>query len=185
MMEIILVRHGKPVGATNPKLSASGFADWVLNYDASEVDIDSLPPENLKQAIRSHFIVSSHLARAIDSAKVCLNLAPHLIDNALREMEIPSYRLPFKLKAYTWLVLNRLLWFMGIKGDVESFKAAKIRANDAAKMLIALATEHHQVAVFGHGLMNKSIAKELERLGWTLSSQGHSYWSSFKLQRTN
>lgn len=185
MMEIVLIRHGKPVGATNPKLSASGFADWVLNYDASEVDVDSLPPENLKQAIRNHFIVSSNLERAIDSAKICLNLAPHLIDNVLREMEIPSYPLPFKLKAYTWLVLNRLLWFIGIKGDVESFKEAKIRANNAAHTLIALAAEHHKVAVFGHGLMNKYVAKELERLGWKLSSQGNSYWSSLKLQRVS
>ena len=182
-MEIVLIRHGKPIAAINPKLSAIGFMNWVVNYNASKVDAESFPSEGLRQLIQTHFIVTSDLARAIDSVKICGGLEPHLVLDKLREMEIPSYKLPFKLKAYTWLVLNRILWFIGVKNEVESFKEAKIRANNSAKELISLALQHNKVVVFGHGLMNKYIAKELEQFGWDSASEGKSYWSTIKLKK--
>ena len=182
-MEIILIRHGKPSAAINPKLSASGFANWVLDYDESDVSCESLPPDTLAKSIKDHFIIASHLARSIDSVKKCLNAEPDLIHRKFREMEIPSYKLPFRLKAYTWLVVNRIAWFIGIKSEVESFKEAKIRAKHSAKELIDLAIEHNKVVVFGHGLMNKYIAKELEQFGWDRASEGKSYWSTIKLKK--
>lgn len=182
-MEIVLIRHGKPMAAINPKLTATGFMNWVDNYNESIVDAESFPQEAVRQLIQTHFIVTSDLARAIDSAKICGGSEPHLVLDQLREMEIPSYKLPFKLKAYTWLVLNRILWFIGIKSEVESFKEAKIRAKHSAKELIDLAIEHNKVVVFGHGLMNKYIAKELEQFGWDSASEGKSYWSTIKLKK--
>jgi len=182
-MEIVLVRHGKPIAAINPKLSAVGFESWVQDYNTSLIDTESFPPETLGQSLEKYFIITSHLPRAIDSAKICTGLVPHLVLKELREMEIPSYQLPFKLKAYTWLVLNRILWFIGIKSKVEPFKEAKIRAKNLAMELVELTMKHSKVAVFGHGLMNKYIAKELEKLGWNRSSKGKSYWSSIKLKK--
>jgi len=150
-MEIILIRHGKPSAAINPKLSASGFANWVLDYDESDVSCESLPPD--------------------------------LIHRKFREMEIPSYKLPFRLKAYTWLVVNRIAWFAGVNGNVESFKAAKLRAKNAAAGLMELASEHNKVAVFGHGLVNKSMANVLKKEGWHCTFEGKGYWSTINLRK--
>jgi len=182
-MEIILIRHGKPSAAINPKLSASGFANWVLDYDESDVSCESLPPDALAKLIKDHFIISSHLARSIDSVKKCLNAEPDLIHRKFREMEIPSYKLPFRLKAYTWLVVNRIAWFAGVNGNVESFKAAKLRAKNAAAGLMELASEHNKVAVFGHGLVNKSMANVLKKEGWHCTFEGKGYWSTINLRK--
>jgi len=181
-MEIILIRHGKPTGAINPKLSATGFENWVSNYNLSEIEAGSFPPKELGGSLNSHFIVGSNLLRSIDSACLCVNKEPDLKLKELREMDIPSHKLPFEFKAYTWLIINRILWLLGFSGKVESFKAAKIRAKLSAEKLQELATQHGKVAVFGHGLMNKYIAKELSKLGWSSTSKGKQYWSVIKLK---
>jgi len=186
-MEIVLIRHGKPTAAVNPKVSAAGFSRWVKNYNDSQVALDSLPPEVLTKVVAKHWIVSSDLARAIHSARLCMNRPADLSLSLLREMDIPRYQLPFKLKAYTWLVLNRCLWLLGVKASaepsVESFKQAKGRALSSAEELQVLAIKHNKVAVFGHGLMNKFIAKELIKLGWLAEVKGKKYWSSITLTK--
>jgi len=106
---------------------------------------------------------------------LCKNTTQFNIE-ILREMDIPRYKFPFKLNAYTWLVLNRICWFAGLSAKVESFKTAKDRAKTAAHSLIELAEKHDNVAVFGHGMMNKYIAKELSNAGWNFSRQGNHYW---------
>lgn len=181
-MEIILIRHGKPTGAINPKLSEKGFKNWVSNYNLSKIEVGSFPPKELGGSLRSHFIVGSNLPRSIDSACLCVNKEPDLILKDLREMDIPSHKFPFKFKAYTWLIINRILWLLGFSGKVESFKAAKIRAKSSAGKLHELAKQHGKIAVFGHGLMNKYIAKELSKLGWSSTSKGKTYWSAIKLR---
>lgn len=181
-MEIILIRHGKPTGAINPKLSAAGFANWVKNYNFSKIDAGSFPPKELGSSLSSHFIVGSNLPRSIDSACVCVNKEPDLKLKQLREMDIPRHKLPFEFKAYTWLIVNRIFWLLGFSGKVESFKSAKTRAKISAEKLHELAMQHGKVAVFGHGMMNKYIAKELSKLGWNSTSKGKKYWSVIKLK---
>lgn len=97
-------------------------------------------------------------------------------------MDIPSHKFPFEFKAYTWLLINRILWLLGFSGKVESFKVAKIRAKSSAEKLHGLATLHGKIAVFGHGLMNKYMAKELSKLGWSSTSKGKKYWRAIKLK---
>jgi len=180
-MEILLVRHGKPTGAINPKLSAVGFANWVRKYNRSNVEPNSLPPEYLKHSLAEHWVVASDLTRSVDSVRMCLGKEPDLKLKQLREMDIPRYKLPFSLKAYTWLLISRIFWFVGFSGKVESFKNAQIRAQNSANMLQALANEHGKVVFFGHGMLNKYIAKELNSLGWKGTATGKKYWSVIKL----
>ena len=181
-MEIVLIRHGKPAGAINPKLSAAGFANWVRNYNFSKIDADSLPSEELGSSLNSHYIVGSNLPRSSDSACLCVNKEPDLQLKQLREMDIPRFKLPFTFKAYTWLVVNRIFWLLGFSGKVESFKAAKIRARISAEKLQELAKEHGKVAFFWHGLMNKYLVKELNKLGWSCTEKGKKYWDVTKLK---
>jgi len=178
LREIVLIRHGRPNGATNPKVSAAGFARWVKRYNASTIDPKSPPPKELAQSLKKHFVVTSHLPRAIHSAQCCVKTTPNLTLKILREMDIPHYKFPFKLNVYTWLVINRLCWVAGLSARVESFKTAKNRAKIAAHSLVELTERHGNVAVFGHGMMNKYITKELSNAGWNVSSsQGNNYWN--------
>jgi len=181
-MEILLIRHGKPTGAINPKLSAVGFANWVREYNKSKVDSSSLPPEYLEHSITDHLIVASDLARSIDSVRICVGKEPDLKLKQFREMDIPRYKLPFSFKAYTWLIINRIFWFAGFSCKVESFKNAKIRAKNSAKELQELANIYGNVVFFGHGMLNIYLAKELNSLGWSKTSTGKKYWSVIQLK---
>lgn len=164
-MEIILVRHGKPEAATNPKLTTSGFARWVKNYKNSGLTNGSLPPKELAQSIDSHYLISSDLKRAIQSATRCTGKQPNLQLKSLREMAIPCYRFPLKLKANTWLYLNRIVWILGLSSSKESFRQGKLRAKLASEQIEALVREKHYVVAFGHGYINIHIKRKLIKKG--------------------
>ncbi|MCP5077445.1 MAG: histidine phosphatase family protein [Psychromonas sp.] len=182
-MEIILVRHGKPISASNKKLDAQGFALWIGEYDQSKIDASCYPPnELLNLCINSH-IISSALPRAIHSAEMASKQIPSEKIDLLNEMQLPSFFLPFKMRISYWLFVNRVLWLLGFSANVESYQQAKIRACLMAKELVNLATVNKRLVVFGHGLMNRQISKELVKLGWQSNRQGGSYWSTNKLTK--
>jgi len=181
-MEIILVRHGKPEAATNPKLTASGFARWVRNYKNSSLTKESLPPKELGKLVNSHYLISSDLKRAIQSAKRCTGKQPCIQLKSLREMDIPRYKFPLKLKANTWLYLNRIVWILGLNGSTESFKQGKQRAKLASEQLEALVKEQNSVVAFGHGYINIHIKRKLMKKGWVLDDKSNDYWGVTRLK---
>ena len=183
-MEIILVRHGRPKFHVNNIISASGFSQWVRCYNKSKICSESTPPKALIDRSKKSFIVSSNLNRAIHSASLCINKSPDLILKELREMDIPRFKLPLKAKANNWLIISRLLWFFNFNGQVESFKQAKMRARLAASKLVELTKQHDEIVVFSHGLINKYLAKELIKLGWSGSYKRQSYWGSTTLKKS-
>jgi len=180
-MEIILVRHGKPASANNAVLNVPGFANWVRRYNASEVSEQSVP-ESKNNKYQSYYLISSDLKRAVHSALIYTGNKPNQELKLLREMEIPRYKLPFRLKAFTWVYLNRALWMLGLKGSFESYTDAKARAKIAADKLISLAKEKNNVIVFGHGYMNLHIRKYLISKGWQLNSKSNCYWGVTSLE---
>jgi len=180
-MEIMLVRHGKPEFSLNNKMSASGFSKWVRYYNQSNISAESTPPLHLANNLENYFVVSSDLNRAIHSAVLCVDKPPDLMLKELREMDIPRFKVPLKLKANSWLLLNRLLWFCNFHGQVESFRQAKHRAKLVAHTLVELANNHGKVVVFSHGLINKYVAKELVELGWNGSFKRQKHWGSARL----
>jgi broad specificity phosphatase PhoE len=183
-MEIVLIRHGRPTGAQNPVLSASGFARWVREYNRSRVHSESLPPDDLKGAFAECLVLSSDLPRAVHSAELCIGRYPDRTLAELREMEIPRFRMPFRLSAYSWVYLNRAMWMVGRRGPFESFAVAKTRASKAATRLEQLAHAHGRVVVFGHGMLNRHIRAHLVSVGWQLTSDGGAgYWSSATLSK--
>jgi broad specificity phosphatase PhoE len=75
------------------------------------------------------------------------------------------------------LLLFRLAWVLGYSGQVESFKAAKLRARRCAERLADLATTHGAVLFVGHGSVNWFIGKELQRMGWICAgNRPRKYW---------
>ncbi len=182
-MEIILVRHGRPNFTVNNIISAPGFSQWVRYYNKSNICSESIPPTSLSNKTKNFFVVSSDLNRAIHSAVLCVDKSPNLILKELREMDIPRFKFPLKLKANNWLIISRLLWFFNVNAQVESFKQAKLRAKLAASKLVELTKTNDEVVVFSHGLINKYLAKELIKLGWSGTYKRQSYWGATILKK--
>lgn len=179
-MEITLVRHGKPDLKKSGRVNATGMREWVSAYDASR--ISGSPASAAKAACqKSNFIVSSPLPRAVSSLHT-LGVKPDFILNELSEAPLPLFNVPaIKLPPSLWLVLFRLLWLAGASSKSESCADAQQRAKRVADHLTALAHEHEQVFSMGHGIMNKLIAKELERAGWKkVTDRESGYWGTVR-----
>lgn len=99
-----------------------------------------------------------------------------MISPLYREMEIPRYKLPFRLRPMTWVYCFRALWMLGLSGPFESYPQAKKRAEQAAQALIALANRYGKVVLFGHGYMHLHIRRILVRQGWLLTCKSNDYW---------
>jgi broad specificity phosphatase PhoE len=180
-MKIVLIRHGKPVSADNPILSAYQYAHWIRRYNASKVAKNSRP-QSINDEYKNFYPVSSDLKRAIHSTNIYLGKPPEKIDKLYREMEIPRYKFPFELKAWNWVYFSRVLWMFGYKGPFESFTQAKNRADTAAIKLIEMAQIQDQLVLFGHGYMNRYIRKALIKKGWVLNSKSNAYWGVTSLE---
>jgi hypothetical protein len=181
--QILLVRHGKPLGARNPWVSAGGFAQWVRHYDHSRLCSDSAPPPHLCELSQQPaWVVSSPLNRARHSAELACQRPPDEVLPWLAEMQIPRYRLPGRWPAYVWLYLNRGLWLLGKRGRFESWNSASQRAALAALSLHQSALQHGRVLAFGHVLINVAIARHLRRLGWVGPTRPTHYWGVLRLQ---
>ena len=179
-MEIILIRHGKPLSAANTKLSSEGFKQWVTDYDISELDPQSHPQQRID--LSHYHVISSDLKRAIDSTIHYCGHQPIASFELYREMDIPFYPSSLTLRAWTWVYWNRLRWILGKPGPFESFLQAKDRAKRAAKELEHLANEHKRVALFAHGMMNRYIRIYLKELGWHVEEKDDKYWGVNRLR---
>lgn len=180
-MEIVLIRHGQPTLDKNMKLSSSGFRSWLTAYNNCPINPECKPPKSLKKYIEQHFVVSSNLPRAINSATLCLGKKPDLIESQLEELSIPQWSLPVVVNAYWWIVLNGLAWCLGFNGKEESLTQGRKRAKSAVSVLVEMAQKKQQVAVFGHVIMNYFIAFELLRNGWQAKCSGKKFWSTLVL----
>ena len=180
-MEIVLMRHGEPEFSAqlgSARVKATDMPGWIAGYDASgvtgEPDCHAILADK-----RRAFIISSPLPRARASLQA-MNLTPELIADDLREAPLPIFNLPFlRLSPQTWLVLFRLCWLSGALAGPESKKQTMQRAEKMAHRLIAQAQQHERVLSMGHGVINRLIARELEKAGWVKSAHtGNGYWSS-------
>ena len=180
-MEIILIRHGKPTAANNPLLSASGYANWIRRYNASDIALNSRPEDEMIDC-DPYYVISSDLKRAMHSTNIYTGQGPKTTSKLYREMEIPRYKIPFQFKAWTWVYLCRAFWMLGCKGSFESFSQAKDRAAQAADNLVELAQDKDKVVLFGHGYMNRYIRKSLIKKGWQLSRKSNHFWGVTKLE---
>jgi broad specificity phosphatase PhoE len=180
-MEIVLVRHGEPEFSAqqgSARVKATDMPGWIAGYDASGI----IPEPNCHALLtdkRSAFVISSPLPRARASLQA-MNLTPDLIADDLREAPLPVFNLPFlRLSPQAWLVLFRLCWLTGALAGPESKKQTVQRAEKMAHMLIAQAQQHERVISMGHGVINRLIARELEKAGWAKRAHtGNGYWSS-------
>lgn len=177
-MQITLMRHGKPTLARSNWVSPAGMAQWIENYDRSEVQAQHIPAESKACAKAAKVIVSSTAHRALTSVRA-LGAVASLVSVAFNEAQLPFALVAFpRLPPSVWLVLFRMLWFLRYSRGAESVQSARQRAKAAAIELASLA-RRGPVLLVGHGIMNRLIASELIASGWLASSEHRSeYWST-------
>jgi broad specificity phosphatase PhoE len=179
MLEILLVRRGRPVCDERTRIRGSAFGAWVRAYEDAALDLSIMPSEYARvRAAAAECIVTSTLNRARESAAVLVPGRPVVCDSVYDEVPLPTMiDLGFALEPRAWDFLSRAAWFCGWSGEGEPFSAARRRARTAADRLVALAREHHSVMLVGHGLMNALIRHRLQRAGWSTGPLQKSYWS--------
>lgn len=180
-MEIVLVRHGEPEFSAqqgSSRVKATHMPGWIAGYDASGV-IGEPDCHAILADTRRTFVISSPLPRARASLQA-MNLTPDLVADDLREAPLPVVNLPWiQFSPQAWLVLFRLCWLSGALAGPEAKKQTMQRAEKMAHTLIAHAQQHERVLSMGHGVINRLIARELEKAGWVKGEHtGSGYWSS-------
>ena len=167
-MEIVLIRHGKPLIDTSGNVSPSEFGKWVSHYDMAGIDKNHKPTESaIEKASACSFTVCSHLPRSIESAILLNNEKPELVSPLFRECEMPysNWQYP-KLPKTVWPLLFRLLQISGYSANAESYKEMKKRSNDCAIQLTDFAKDYGGVIFVGHGVLIWLIHKHLVNMGW-------------------
>ena len=67
------------------------------------------------------------------------------------------------MRANSWAVILRCLWFCGYARRNESLAKAKQRLKKASDQLVKYAEEHGSAVLVGHGFFNRLIAIELRK----------------------
>lgn len=166
-MTIILARHGRLAWDFRAPIRGNALCEWRRGEDEAPLDASHRPSAELEQHVReAHCVAVSPLRRSRESARRLAPSAELLIDACFREAELPcEIRSGVRLRSHVWAGLARAAWFCGWSDGVESFRAARARAAQAAAILTAQASDGVVVLV-GHGLMNVLIGRQLRTAGW-------------------
>ncbi|NHZ87448.1 histidine phosphatase family protein [Massilia sp. CCM 8733] len=177
----MLMRHGKPLLSAGGWVALAGMPAWIAAYDLAQIVDEPIPPASLAAAGAAATIVASPLPRALASVGA-LGHTPAEVDAMFREAALPTPSMPAwcrfaRLPPALWAVLLRLMWMAGYANGVESRRATRLRAREAAARLIALA-QAGPVVLVAHGIINSMIARELRRSGWARRQPArHACWS--------
>ena len=89
-----------------------------------------------------------------------------------------------KLSPRVWGGVSRFWWWVFDHHEGgESRDEAKLRADEAARRLIALASEGDDVLVVAHGFFNGMVGLALRRRGWRcVRDGGFKYWAARRFE---
>lgn len=178
MIRIVLARHGRPLVNTRTPIPGHALTAWLEAERDAPLDPTSRPSAELERiASDAQLMIVSPLRRSRDSAQLLRPAAAPTVEADIREAPLPSaFRSSLRLPPAVWAVVARSAWLGGWCAGVESLAAVRRRAAQMAQRLHALATEHSDLLVMGHGLMNVLIAAALRECGWRgprLPSRAH------------
>ena len=168
-LRVILVRHGKPAIATNPRTSHHGFRRYIDAYQDAGLDPQSAPPGELLDLVKGlSAVFTSGSPRARDSARTLLPEAEIIADPLFAEAPLAAPRIPLlKMKVPIWAVMARIMWHAGYHPEIENYRRAKARAAAAANILLKRAEENDgEVVLVAHGYFNAMIGRVLKRRGF-------------------
>ena len=185
-MRILLIRHGQPHIALNPRTSHSGFAAYIDSYEEAGLSPMTLPPEELRDLVRElDHVFTSNRPRSRQSAIALVPHAELIADPLFAEAPLASPRIPFlNMRVPKWAVVSRILWHAGFHPGIENHRGARARAARAADILIARAQRTGVTALVAHGYFNWMIGRQLLRRGFVRSGSHQArYWNTVIYER--
>jgi broad specificity phosphatase PhoE len=185
---IVLARHGEPSLSRKVRLSAAEYRDFWASYEVLGIVPGQTPPQALLRFVEHcGSLVSSTRLRAIESATVLAGARVFDRHDMLIEAPLPPPNFPrwLKLTPKMWGFWARFWWwFFNHHEGQETRRQAEARSDQAAAMLIEMASGGQDVVVLAHGFFNFMIGRSLKRLGWRLvESEGYKYWSMRRYER--
>lgn len=168
---IILIRHGRPDIPTAPRTSHRGFRSYIDAYEEAGLDPADAPPEELQDLVKELTAVfTSGKKRSQDSARVLAPKAELIADPLFVEAPLASPRIPIlRMRVPKWAVVARILWHVGYHPQIEGYKRARERADQAAEILMARAKQEGAAALVAHGYFNFLIGRVLRARGFRRS----------------
>ncbi len=184
---VVLARHGEPALSRKIRLSAKGYREWWARYEIGGLKMDQdIPPSLKTMADKAGFLIASTRLRSIQTAQA-LSLGRAFAEDPLFiEAPLPPPYWPewFKLSPRLWGFVARVWWWFFDHNDGQESRAeAQLRAEEAARQLIDLASNGQDVLVVAHGFFNGMVGESLKRLGWRCTvDQGFRYWSARRFE---
>nr|WP_312164745.1 histidine phosphatase family protein [Brevundimonas diminuta] len=179
---ITLARHGEPALSRKCMITSDEYRDWWGRYEIGGLRAGQTPPQALlSTAEGAGAIYASTRPRAQETARAVAPGRDVLVDALFIEAPLPPPHFPawIKLSPRYWGVISRIWWHAFNHHEGQETRAeAEVRADQAARVLIARASEGHDVLVLAHGYFNHMVGQRLKAHGWRLAhNQGFKYWS--------
>jgi len=179
---IILTRHGEPALSRKCLITARAYRDWWGQYEVGGLRAGQTPPPALVDAAQgAGAIYASTRQRAKETAAAVAAGREVMSDALFIEAPLPPPALPdwIKLSPRWWGVVSRVWWRLSDRHhQEETHREAKLRADQAARVLIERAASGQHVLVLAHGYFNHMVGQRLKAHGWRLAhNQGFKYWS--------
>jgi len=135
---------------------------FVEGFEAAGIVPTSQPPSDAcREAREAHTLICSDLPRTIESMQLVAPDRYYLQEALFREADIPTtFRASILLRAVTWAVVARVLWYVRKWPGIESPRETQERAKRAADVLEALAAQNGSVFLMGHGYFNAAIMRQ-------------------------
>ncbi len=171
LVQIYLIRHAKPDIQKKTFYSSKQAQEYITNYNLVPVKKihSSLICNNL---YKPHTIYCSNLRRSIETTKSIFKDDYKIVsDSFFREFENKIVKAPNFIKSplIHWQIVSRISWVLGRKDKgIESFKEAKERAVAASLKLADIALKEETAILVAHGMLNRTIAKNLKKDDWTI-----------------
>lgn len=160
---IRLYRHAQVDCDLRQRIRARDVRAAIAAYNNAPI---RQPPDRTREACSGQLICSP-LRRSLETADLLLR-QPDLVDSCFREAELPDPApLPMRLTVQSWFALSRGLWCLRAAQNCESLTAFRARIVVATTKLMDLARDHGQVTLMGHGVLNRFIAGNLLKHGYT------------------
>ena len=185
---ITLIRHGEPALSREVRLNAPEYREWWGRYEIGGLKSDQSPPQDIVDLARgASVVVASTRLRAMQSAAILAGEHAFSPDDLFIEAPLPPPPWPpwIRIGPRNWGFFARVWWwFLDHHGDEESVAQAHERADVAARRLIALAADGHDVLLVAHGFFNTMIGRALKSMGWRRTlGRGYKYWSVRRFEK--
>lgn len=170
--EVILIRHAEVSLDHSGWMSSKKAANYKEAYDTAPVhhfDPDTVLAKLPKRIADTIFV--SGLSRSIVTGLKLFGDSARLVSlDILNEFEMHMLRLPLYLPYKAWTGFSRGMWLLGLKRQgTESHREARKRVKLVSNFIERQATEQKQVIMVSHGFLNRNIARELKKRGWTIT----------------